>query len=66
MELPLHQKLQGKSPYVEYFGKFAEEIPVTFVAHPAVLRLFLQQTTIFVRPNKNVRERKLRFKLFET
>jgi len=54
MELPLHQKLQGKSPYVEYSGKFAEEVPATFVALSAVLRLLLQRTMIFVRPSKNV------------
>jgi len=54
MEFPLHQKLQGKSPYVEYCGKFAEELLVAFVAQPAVLRLLLQRTTIFVRPCKNV------------
>jgi len=39
---------------VEYSGKFAEEVPATFVTRPAVLRLLLQQTTIFVRPSKNV------------
>jgi hypothetical protein len=58
MDLPLHQKLQGKSPYVEYSGKFAEELPVTFVAHLAVLRLLLQQTTIFMRPSKNAPRKK--------
>jgi hypothetical protein len=59
MELPLHQKLQGKSPYVEYSGKFAEEVLATFVARPAVLSLLLQQTTIFVRPSKNVPRKKV-------
>jgi hypothetical protein len=54
MEFPLHQKLQGESPYVEYSMKFAEEVPATFVAHPAVLRLLLQRTTVLVRSSKNV------------
>jgi hypothetical protein len=58
VELPLHQNLQRKSPYVEYTGKFVEEVPATFVAYPAVLRLLLQQTTILVRPSKNVRRKK--------
>jgi hypothetical protein len=58
MELPLHQKLQRKSPYVEYSGKFAKGVPATFVAHPAVLRLLLQQTTRFVRPSKNFPRKK--------
>jgi hypothetical protein len=59
MELPLHQKLQGKSPYVEYSGKLAKEVPATFVARPAVLRQLFQQTTIFVRPSKNVPRKKV-------
>jgi hypothetical protein len=58
MELPLHQKLQEKSPYVEYSRKFAKGVPATFVAHSAVLRLLLQKTTSFVRPSKNVPRKK--------